>query len=142
MDLTIVSGETLELSLETGAGVDVSIPLTGVQGPPGPGVPSGGTTDQALFKASDGDYHTEWRAINLRDLSLPPFDSVALVYSGGQLVAASYPGGTFYDYVSLTYSGSVLSKADYKLGGEAGELVATYVLSYSGDTATGVNRTL
>ena len=37
MDLTIVSGETLELSLETGAGVDVSIPLTGVQGPPGPG---------------------------------------------------------------------------------------------------------
>lgn len=50
MDLTIVSGETLELSL----------PLTGVQGPPGPGVPSGGTTNQALLKQSNADYDAVW----------------------------------------------------------------------------------
>ena len=34
----------------------------GVQGPPGPGVPSGGTTDQILAKASAADYATKWVA--------------------------------------------------------------------------------
>lgn len=34
-----------------------------IQGPPGPGVPAGGSTSQALVKTSDGDYDTEWQTV-------------------------------------------------------------------------------
>lgn len=35
--------------------------LQGLPGPPGPGVPPGGTTGQTLTKLSDSDYDTGWR---------------------------------------------------------------------------------
>lgn len=35
--------------------------LQGPPGPPGVGVPPGGTTGQTLTKLSDGDYDTGWR---------------------------------------------------------------------------------
>lgn len=35
--------------------------LQGPPGPPGVGVPPGGTTGQALIKLSDSDYDTGWR---------------------------------------------------------------------------------
>lgn len=35
--------------------------LQGPPGPPGVGVPPGGTTGQALMKLSDSDYDTGWR---------------------------------------------------------------------------------
>jgi hypothetical protein len=79
---------------------------------------------------------------NLMGPILPPFNSVSLVYSGGRLIAASYPSGISYDYASLTYSGDSLVQADYKTGGDGGTIVARYVLAYSGSTVTGINRTL
>ena len=115
---------------------------SGATGAAGSGVPSGGTTDQVLLKLSSADYDTTWGTINTRELTIPPFDNVSLVYSSGQLAAASYPSGGFYDYVSLTYSGSSLLQTDYISGGSGGTIVATYVLAYSGDTVTGINRTL
>lgn len=144
----------MELSVIDGAAIDLGLSIPGVQGPPGPtgasglqgatgqGVPSGGTTDQVLLKISSADYDTAWGSVSTRDPTLPPFDNVSLVYSGGQLIAASYPSGTFYDYASLTYSGSSLVQTDYKIGGDSGTIVATYVLAYSGSTVTGINRTL
>jgi hypothetical protein len=123
--------------------------VVGVQGPMGPsgltgaagsGVPSGGTTDQVLLKLSSADYDTTWGTV--RELTIPPFDNVSLVYSGGLLAAAVYPSGGFYDYVSLTYSGNSLLQTDYISGGSGGTTVATYVLAYSGNTVTGINRTL
>jgi hypothetical protein len=123
--------------------------VVGVQGPMGPsgltgaagsGVPSGGTTDQVLLKLSNADYDTTWGTV--RELTIPPFDNVSLVYSGGLLAAAVYPSGGFYDYVSLTYSGNSLLQTDYISGGSGGTTVATYVLAYSGNTVTGINRTL
>lgn len=50
VDLTIISGETIDLALT----------IPGVQGPPGPGVPSGGATNQALIKQSNSDYDAVW----------------------------------------------------------------------------------
>jgi hypothetical protein len=114
----------------------------GPSGSPGPGFPVGGTTDQVLLKLSDADYDTTWGTVNTRELTIPPFDDVSLVYSGGLLAAAVYPSGGFYDYVSLTYSGNSLLQTDYISGGSGGTTVATYVLVYSGNTVTGINRTL
>jgi hypothetical protein len=114
--------------------------VVGVQGPVGPGVPSGGTADQVLLKLSNADYDTTWATV--REPTIPPFDNVSLVYSGGLLAAAAYPSGGFYDYVSLTYSGNSLLQTDYISGGDGGTIVATYVLAYSGNTVTGINRAL
>lgn len=75
-------------------------------------------------------------------LNLPSVDNAQLVYSGGVIVAASYPSGSPYDYVSVFYSGGLLSQVDYRLGGASGETIATYVVGYSGATVTGITRTL
>ena len=115
---------------------------SGATGAAGSGVPSGGTTDQVLLKLSNANYDTGWGTINTRELTIPPFDNVSLIYSSGQLAAASYPSGGFYDYVGLTYSGSSLLQTNYISGGSGGTIVATYVLAYSGSTVTGINRTL
>lgn len=151
MELSVIDGTAIALGLSI-PGVQGPIgPAgpSGVQGPIGPsgatgaagqGVPSGGATDQVLLKLSSADYDTTWGTV--RELTIPPFDNVSLVYSGGQLTAASYPSGGFYDYVSLTYSGNSLLQTDYKSGGDGGTIVATYILAYSGNTVTGINRTL
>lgn len=54
VDLTVVSGETIDLALT----------IPGVQGPAGPGVPSGGTTNQALIKQSNSDYDAVWASLD------------------------------------------------------------------------------
>ena len=38
--------------------------IQGIQGEPGKGVPSGGTSGQALFKKTNNDYDTEWKNIS------------------------------------------------------------------------------
>lgn len=54
VDLTVISGETIDLALT----------IPGVQGPPGPGVPSGGATNQALLKQSGDDYDVAWTSLD------------------------------------------------------------------------------
>lgn len=54
VDLTVISGETIDLALT----------IPGVQGPPGSGVPSGGTTNQALIKQGNGDYDVAWASLD------------------------------------------------------------------------------
>lgn len=153
MQLSVMDGTAVALGLSIpgvqGAigpvgpsGVQGPVGPSGATGPAGQGVPSGGAIDQVLLKLSSANYDTAWGTINTRELTIPPFDNVNLVYSGERLVAAAYPIGGFYDYVSLTYSGSLLLQTDYKTGGDVGSTVATYVLTYSGDTVTGINRTL
>lgn len=51
---TVGAGETLLFTPEVGWVIG------GRVGPPGPGVPSGGTTGQVLAKKSDDDFDTEW----------------------------------------------------------------------------------
>jgi hypothetical protein len=137
--------QVISASLQETQIVSAVVGLQGPAGPsgsPGPGFPVGGTTDQVLLKLSNADYDTTWGTVNTRELTIPPFDNVSLVYSGGRLAAAVYPSGGFYNYVSLTYSGNSLVQTDYKTGGSGGTIVATYVLAYSGNTVTGINRTL
>lgn len=223
VDLTVISGETIDLALT----------IPGVQGPPGPGVPSGGATNQALLKQSGDDYDVAWTSLDgsvisgltitnadivdgagitdnklatitgaskvansatsatsaalantivLRDgasnfdagrvtltglavngattisgalsvngtdvaayiegLPVPTIDNVQVVYSGNLIVGASYPSGSPYDYVSIAYSGGLLSQVDYREGGANGGAIATFVVSYSGSTVTGISRSL
>lgn len=40
--------------------ITIELGIPGIQGAPGVGVPAGGTTGQALVKASDDDFDTEW----------------------------------------------------------------------------------
>lgn len=54
VDLTVISGEIIDLALT----------IPGVQGPPGPGVPSGGAINQALLKQSGDDYDVAWTSID------------------------------------------------------------------------------
>ena len=130
----------VQIAISSQSETQIVSAVVGVQGAVGPGVPSGGTADQVLLKLSSADYDTVWGTA--RELTIPPFDNVSLVYSGGRLTAASYPSGGFYDYVSLTYSGSSLLQTNYISGGSGGTVVATYILAYSGSTVTGINRTL
>ena len=140
-DTQVISASLQETQIVSAVvGVQGAMGPSGLTGPAGSGVPSGGTTDQVLLKLSNADYDTTWGTV--RELTIPPFDNVNLVYSGGLLAAAVYPSGGFYDYVSLTYSGNSLLQTNYISGGSGGTTVATYVLAYSGNTVTGINRTL
>ena len=130
----------VQIAINSQSETQIVSAVVGVQGPVGAGFPAGGTTDQVLLKLSNADYDTTWETI--REPTIPPFDNVSLVYSGEFLAAAVYPSGGFYDYVSLTYSGDSLLQTDYISGGSGGTIVATYILAYSGDTVTGINRTL
>jgi hypothetical protein len=62
--------------------------INGVDGLDGEGVPAGGTTGQALVKASGSDYDTQWSDLSsaISDLSdtniLSPADGESLVYNG------------------------------------------------------------
>ena len=138
----------VQIAINSQSETQIVSAVVGVQGPagpsgsPGPGFPVGGTTDQVLLKLSSADYDTTWGTVSTREVTIPAFDNVSLVYSGGFLAAAVYPSGGFYDYVSLTYSGNSLLQTDYISGGSGGTIVATYILAYSGNTVTGINRTL
>ena len=138
----------VQIAISSQSETQIVSAVVGVQGPAGPsgspgaGFPSGGTTDQVLLKLSSADYDTTWGTVSTREVTIPAFDNVSLVYSGGLLAAAVYPSGGFYDYVSLTYSGNSLLQTDYISGGSGGTIVATYILAYSGNTVTGINRTL
>jgi len=52
------------------------------EGPPGPGVATGGTTGQILGKASDADFDTEW-------VDKPSGDGTDLTVKGGQQIAVT-----------------------------------------------------
>lgn len=138
----------VQIAINSQSETQIVSAVVGVQGPagpsgsPGPGFPAGGTTDQVLLKLSSADYDTTWGTVSTREVTIPAFDNVSLVYSGGLLAAAVYPSGGFYDFVSLTYSGNSLIQTDYISGGSGGTIVSTYILAYSGNTVTGINRTL
>ena len=132
----------VQIAINSQSETQIVSAVVGVQGPVGAGFPAGGTTDQVLLKLSNADYDTTWGTVSTREVTIPAFDNVSLVYSGGLLAAAVYPSGGFYDYVSLTYSGNSLLQTDYISGGSGGTIVATYILAYSGNTVTGINRTL
>ena len=132
----------VQIAINSQSETQIVSAVVGVQGPVGAGFPAGGTTDQVLLKLSSADYDTTWGTVSTREVTIPAFDNVSLVYSGELLAAAVYPSGGFYDYVSLTYSGNSLLQTDYISGGSGGTIVATYILAYSGSTVTGINRTL
>jgi len=54
---------SVELSITEGVTTTLDLSVPGVQGPPGPGVPSGGTTNQVLIKQSSGNYDATWGAV-------------------------------------------------------------------------------
>lgn len=51
--------EILEVGIESSVEL-LEITGIGPQGPPGPGLPAGGTTGQLIQKSGTGDYETEW----------------------------------------------------------------------------------
>ena len=50
----------VELTVVEGQIIDLQLAVPGVQGAPGPGVASGGTSGQVLIKQSSSDYDTIW----------------------------------------------------------------------------------
>lgn len=57
------------VSVQTEEQVTLDIIADGPQGVPGPGVPSGGTTNQVLSKASNTGYDTYWQTLALSGLT-------------------------------------------------------------------------
>jgi len=64
-----VNAESNEVLLEINSGENITIEIVGAAGAAGQGVPTGGTTGQALFKSSDDDYDAEWGNVPNPDLS-------------------------------------------------------------------------
>lgn len=63
----------VELSVVEGTVNSLEVSIPGVQGPPGEGVPSGGTANQVLIKKSSDDYDAEWKLVegnNIADSSI------------------------------------------------------------------------
>ncbi len=85
--ITVVSGETTNLALA----------VPGTQGPVGLGFPSGGTTNQVLFKQSSTNYDATWGNVTsamIGDLSIVDADisaSAAIAFS--KLATGSLPSG-------------------------------------------------
>lgn len=70
----------VELSVIEGTVTDLDLSIPGVQGPPGEGIPSGGTANQVLVKTSSADYVTEWSEVTsamLGDLEIVNADIAA-----------------------------------------------------------------
>lgn len=121
--------------------------LQGAQGVAGVGIPSGGSTGQALVKSSATNYDTSWLLPDLNwltDVSLSTgkdgemlvYDGVAdvwknaesekspvMTYSGGDLSRIDYASGNFKTF---TYSGGNLSQLVYTLAGRTITKVFTY----------------
>jgi hypothetical protein len=70
IEITLDNGEELALTIIEEE-IIVEVSENGLQGPPGPGVASGGTAGQSLVKSSGIDFATEWvSAADLPSLNL------------------------------------------------------------------------
>jgi len=55
-----VQSVPITVTVQDQAPITVTINAVGTAGPPGPGVPVGGSTGQSLIKSSNADYATAW----------------------------------------------------------------------------------
>ena len=78
----------------------------GPKGDPGVGVPAGGTTGQALVKASDADYDTTWSTISGGGTASNSFETIS-ISTGGSVVADSST-----DTLTFVPSGGITITAD------------------------------
>jgi hypothetical protein len=79
----------------------------GPQGIPGPGIISGGATGQVLAKTSNTNYDTQWKTLNLGDLSdvniASKVNGSVLVYDGG---SQQFMANSSFTSLSLTDGGN------------------------------------
>src|SRR5687767_11484425 len=86
----------------------------GIQGPPGPGVPAGGTSGQYYRKASDSDYDGEWVTVNGADSHFRQSfsgSSVTVTHNLGK-----YPSVTVFDSAGDEVEGTVRHLSTNSLG--------------------------
>lgn len=100
------------------------IPLPGVRGEAGPGVPAGGTTGQVLAKTSSTDYATGWVDAG----------------SSSSLTILSYGNSTWADFISAYNSNSIVycrasSNADPSSGSQTRLAFMAYVNNASSPTS-------
>lgn len=79
----------------------------GPQGVPGPGIIPSGTTGQVLTKTSNANYDTQWKTLELSDLSdiniANKVDGSVLVYDGG---SQKFVANSSFTSLSLTDGGN------------------------------------
>jgi hypothetical protein len=103
-----------QIVLSAASEAEVTVAVPGIQGPVGPGVPSGGTTNQVLFKTSNANYDTAWSNVTsamIGDLEIanadvatnaaiagtkisPNFGSQNVVTTGTNTAASLIPTGS------------------------------------------------
>ena len=68
----------VQLTVVDGVVPSITVTIPGIQGPAGLGFPAGGTTGQALVKASNTDRDTVWADISKTTLGLGNVENTAL----------------------------------------------------------------
>jgi hypothetical protein len=103
--VAISEAGNVQLSVEGAQETQIVLAAPGVQGPVGPGVPSGGTTNQVLFKTSAADYDTAWSEVTssmIGDLEIVNADvatNAAIALS--KLATGALPSGITVDSLNI-----------------------------------------
>ena len=121
INATINGSGHLILTLTTGGTVDCG----NVVGPTGPGVATGGTTGQVLYKTSNADYATAWETLG----TMASQNSNSVSITGGSITNAALQNS------SITINGSTTS-----LGGSVsvGTVTSISAIAGTGISVTGV----
>lgn len=102
------------------AGDEVTVEL-GVEGPPGVGIPNGGTTHQMLRKSSDAGFATEWHTVVPADVGAEAEGVAAALIAAFQDVVQSYVDTTVG--IEVVARGAAISAAlDGLVDGSPGAL--------------------
>ena len=148
----IEGGHTVTITTKNGS-VSFNV-MDGATGATGQGVPANGTTGQALVKASDDDYDTEFKTLTASDVgALAVGDSAkfanAIHYgavdstSTSTVFTATIPGITeYYDGLTvMLYNGVVTSAANYTININNLGAYGTYNNMTMGNPVTPTNPT-
>lgn len=106
---------------------------TGPQGPSGTGVPVGGTTGQALVKATNTDYDTTWGSAGhtIQEEGTPVASRAALNFIGASVTVTDNSGTGATD-VTITAGGSTVTKVVAASGGDYTTLGAAIAAASAG----------
>ena len=97
VQIAIIDQENTQIALAAPSETSVNIAVPGIQGVPGPGVPTGGTANQVLFKQSGTNYDTAWSTVTsamIGDLQIADADVSATAAIAGTKIAPNFGSQT------------------------------------------------
>jgi hypothetical protein len=151
--IAIIDQQNTQIALAAPSETEVTVAVPGIQGPVGEGVPSGGTTNQVLFKQSGTDYDTAWSEVTsamIGDLEITNADVAAnaeiavskLADGAARQLLQTDAAGTGVEWTSnvdvpgtldVTGAATLDSTLTVPLGS-----AASPTLRFSGDTNSGI----